>query len=319
MRNDVRRAPAWGLRLGAALTVAALTACGGEGAVQYMSIGTGGTGGVYYPLGGAIASRMSIADSSRQYTAEVSGGSVENVNRLAAGQMDLGIVMALTAYQAQKGLGDYDQPISGLRVVAPLYPNLTHIVVPASSPARSVGDFRGLRVSVGTAGSGTEQLSRELLEAYGLTYDDIDPRYLSFSESSAALRDGAIDAAIISVGYPAAAVLEAATQMDIRLLPVDSAVTARLIAAHPYYSRDTIPAGAYPGVDEAVPIPAVENWIVGMESLDDDVVTTLLNVFDTDRVSLEQVHEMAKQIDLGRLADPPIPLHPAAETWFSQR
>jgi uncharacterized protein len=297
----------------------ALQACGGERSVAFLSIGTAGTGGVYYPLGGAIASRLSVADSTRQYTAEVSGGSVENVNRLAAGQSDLGIVMSLTAYQAWRGEGDFKAPVSGLRALAPLYPNLTHILVPASSTARSVADFRGKRVSVGTAGSGTEQLSRELLAAYGLTYDDIDARYLSFSESSSALADGAIDAAIFSVGYPAAAVLEAATTAGIRLLPVDSAVTDRMIAEHPYYTHGLIPAGAYPGVNEAVPNPAVENWIVGMESLDADVVTALLNVFDTDRVSLEQVTEMAKQIDLGRLADPPIPLHPAAEAWLSSR
>ena len=296
-----------------------LSACGGEGSVEFLSLGTAGTGGVYYPLGGAIASRLSVADSTRQYTAEVSGGSVENVNRLATGQMDLGIVMSLTAYQAQTGTGDFEQAIPGLRAVAPLYPNLTHIMVPAASPARTVADFVGLRVSVGTAGSGTEQLSRELLEAHGLTYDDIHPRYLSFGESSAAIRDGAIDAAILSVGYPAAAVLEASTTGRIRLLAVEADIMDQMIADHPYYSVGVIPAGAYPGVDQAVPNPAVMNWIVGMASLDTDVVTSLLDIFQNDRASLEQVHEMAKQIDMGLLSTPPIPLHPGAEAWRGVR
>jgi TRAP transporter TAXI family solute receptor len=303
----------------AALAILAAVACGGEGGVRFLSIGTAGTGGVYYPLGGAIASRLSVADPTRQYTAEVSGGSVENINRLQSGQMDLAIVMSLSAYQAQNGEGDFPNPVSGLRAVAPLYPNLTHILVPENSPVRSVADFRGLRVSVGTAGSGTEQLSRELLAAYDLTYDDIDTRYLSFSESAAALADGAIDAAIFSVGYPAAAVLEAATMRGIRLLGVEPDVMRRMIAEHPYYTVDVIPIDAYPGVTEDVSIPAVENWIVAMESLDPEVVSTLLNVFQNDRVALEQVHDMAKQIDLDRLADPPIPLHSAAADWFSQR
>jgi len=298
---------------------AVAAACGAEGGVQFLSIGTAGTGGVYYPLGGAIASRLSVADPSRQYTAEVSGGSVENVNRLQSGQMDLAIVMSLSAYQAQNGEGDFPNAVAGLRAVAPLYPNLTHILVPEDSRVRSVAEFGGLRVSVGTAGSGTEQLSRELLAAHDLTYEDIQPRYLSFSESAAALADGAIDAAIFSVGYPAAAVLEAATMRGIRLLPVASEVMARMAREHPYYTADVIPAGAYPGVAEAVAIPAVENWIVAMESLDAEVVTSLLNVFRDDRVALEQVHEMARQIDLQRLADPPIPLHPAAADWFAQR
>ena len=163
---------------------------------QFLSLGTAGTGGIYYPLGGALASRMSLADPIRQYTAEVSGGSVENINRLADGQMDLGMVLAVTAYQAQFGSGDME-PVPGLRIVAPLYPNLTHVMVPRNSTDVGIGDLGGKRVSVGPPGSGTEQMARHLLAAHGLTYDDVEPRYLSFSESSSALRDGAIDAAVI--------------------------------------------------------------------------------------------------------------------------
>jgi TRAP transporter 4TM/12TM fusion protein/TRAP transporter TAXI family solute receptor len=290
-----------------------------SGAEEFMSLGTAGTAGIYYPLGGAIASRLSVADPDRQYTAEVSGGSVENANRVASGQMDLAMAIASTIYEAQRGEGDFERPLSGLRAVAPLYPNVTHILVPASSSVRSVADLAGRRVSVGAAGSGTEQLARHVLEAYGLTYDDLEPRYLSFGESSAALRDGAIDAAIISVGYPAAAVLEASTTSDMRLLSIEPDVLDRMLEEHPYYSAGVIPAGAYPGVDEDVTTLAVMNWVFALESLDDDVVTTLLNIFADDRVSLEQVHDMAKQIDLSLLANPPIPLHPAAERWLAQR
>ena len=295
-----------------------LAACGrGEGRVQFLSIGTAGTGGIYYPLGGAIASRLSVADSMRQYTAEVSGGSVENINRLAAGQMDLGIALAVSAYQAQRGEGDFAQAIPGLRAVAPLYPNLTHILVPADAPMRAVADLRGRRVSVGSPGSGTEQLARDVLEGHGLTYDDIQPMYLSFTESSAALRDGAIDAAIFSVGYPAAAVLEAATTGAIRLLPIEAETLGRMLDEHPYYAPGVIPAGAYPGVDAEVPTLVVNNWLVGMESLDGGVVELVLTILRDDRASLEQVHAMARQIDLARLEAPPIPLHPAAEAWLA--
>ncbi len=297
-----------------------LTGCGGgEGGLAFLSIGTAGTGGIYYPLGGALASRLSLADSARRYTAEVSGGSVENVNRLAAGQIDLGFTLAVTAYQAYHGEGDFSAPVPQLRAVAPLYPNLAHILVPRGSRAASVADFRGLRVSVGAAGSGTEQMARHILEAHGLTYDDIEPRYLSFNESASALRDGAIDAAIFSVGYPAAAVLEATTTAGVRLLPVAPEVTERLRAEHPYYARGEIPAGAYRGVDAPVPTVVVLNWIVATESLPDDVVTALLNILDRERVALEQVHEMARQIDLTRLPDAPIPLHPAAQAWWEAR
>ena len=285
---------------------------------QFLSLGTAGTGGIYYPLGGALASRMSLADPIRQYTAEVSGGSVENINRLADGQMDLGMVLAVTAYQAQFGSGDME-PVPGLRIVAPLYPNLTHVMVPRNSTDVGIGDLGGKRVSVGPPGSGTEQMARHLLAAHGMTYDDVEPRYLSFSESSSALRDGAIDAAVISVGYPAAAVLKATTTAGVRLLPVDPEVITSMREEHPYYSVAEIPAGAYPGVDETLTTAAVHNWIVAMDTLDDEVVEVLLNILANDRASLEQVHDMAAQIDLARLSSAPITLHSATERWVVDR
>lgn len=297
------------------LAVAALAACEGGGASRFLSIGTGGTGGVYYPLGGALASRLSEADTTRQYTAEVTGGSVENVNRVAQGQIDLGFTLAVTAYEAYNGGLGFDSAVTSLRVVAPLYPNVVHVLVPGNSPARSVEDLRGRRVSVGSAGSGTEQTSQQILEAHGLTYGDISVRYLSFSESASALRDGALDAAIISVGYPAAAVLEATTTGDARLLPITGERVRELRERYPYYSVGTIPASAYPGVTEDIPTIAMNNWLVARDDLPDDVVVNLLNVLRDARVSLTQVHDVANQIDLAALDDAPIPLHPAAEAW----
>ena len=179
-----------------------LAACSDSASRQFLSLGTAGTGGIYYPLGGAMAARLSISDTLRQYTAEVSGGSVENVNRLRERQTDLAFATGNTVFEAFSGGQDYPEPVSDLRILAPLYPNMTHIVVKRGSTATSLADLAGGVVSVGPPGSGTEQMSRQILEAYGLTYDDVTPRYLSFNESATALKDGAIDAAIISVGYP---------------------------------------------------------------------------------------------------------------------
>ena len=134
-----------------------------------------------------------------------------------------------------------------------------------------------------------------------------------------ALRDGAIDAAVISVGYPAAAVLEATTIAGVRLLPVDPEVVMSMREEHPYYTVAEIPAGAYPGVEETFKTAAVHNWIVAMDTLDDEVVEILLNILANDRASLEQVHAMAAQIDLARLSSAPIPLHAATERWVAER
>ena len=295
--------------------------CGGEGGGRqaFLSLGTAGTGGIYYPIGGAMTSLMSVGDSLRQYTAEVTGGSVENVNRLREGQIDLGFALAVSAFEAYEGGADYGDPFSDLRVVGPLYPNMIHILVPRGSTATSLADLRGGRVSVGSAGSGTEEVARQLLGVYDLTYDDVDVRYLTFSESSASLRDGAIDAAIISVGYPAAAVLEATTTGGARLISIEDERVQALQERYPYYAPGAIPEGTYPGIDGKVTTVAMMNWIVAREDLDGEVVTRLMDVLANHKPELEQVHEMASQIELAALDQAPIPLHPAVEAWRSGR
>lgn len=317
------RGSAKGLRsklVGAVLVLAVLgaNACGGDGVkTRFYSLGTGGTGGIYYPLGGGIASRLSAADSTATYTAEVTGGSVENVNRVTRGQIDLGFALAITAYQAYRGVGDYEgRGEPGLRIIAPLYPNRVHLLAGRGSEARGVADLRGASVAVGSAGSGTEQSAREILAAYGLGYEDVDVRYLSFAESAAALRDGAVDAAFLSVGFPAGAVLEATTTGGARLLPIDGPGAGRLFDEHPYYQPGSIPAGTYPGLDEDLQTVSMMNWIVGMDTLDPLVVRSLLNVLGPGRVSLERVHEMAAQIDISDLSAAPIPVHEETLRWL---
>jgi TRAP transporter TAXI family solute receptor len=222
----------------------------------------------------------------------------------------------VSVFEAFHGGEDYGEAFHDLRVVAPLYANMVHVLVPRNSTATSLGDLAGARISVGAAGSGTEEVSRQLLGVYGLTYDDVEARFLTFSESSASLRDEAIDAAIISVGYPAAAVLEATTTGGARLLSFEADRIAALQQLYPYYSPGTIPVGTYSGMEDDVRTVAMMNWIVAPESLDDEVVQRLLNLLRDKKPELEQVHEMATQIDLSVLPEAPIPLHPAAEEWL---
>lgn len=303
------------LALSAALFLSLSACSGGEAGSAFHSIGTGGTGGVYYPLGGALAARLSAADSTGRYTAEVTGGSVENVNRVMAGQIDLGFALGISAYEAYHNGIDGGAPAADLRIVAPLYPNVVHVLAASGSGLTTVADFEGLRVSVGSAGSGTEQTAQQVLAAYGLTYDDVSAQYLSFSESAAALRDGALDAAILSVGFPAAAVLEATTAGGVELIAIEGAGREALLAAHPYYDEGTIPGGAYPGVDAAVPTVAMNNWLVGRADLEPHIVEYLLTILRDDQADLARVHDMARQINLAGLTRAPIPLHSSAEAF----
>ena len=288
-----------------------------EGAPRFLSLGTGGTGGIYYPLGGAIASLLTLQDENRTYTAEVTGGAVENINRIRAGQIDLAIATANTVYDAYFGSPEFAGTVPNLRVVAPLYPNPTHVLIAEGSKAQSVEDFRGLRVSVGAPGSGTEQISKRILAVHGLTYEDVDVRYLTFTESASALRDRAIDAAIISVGYPAAAILEATATGGAQLLPITPNRITELMDLYPYFGRGEIPGGIYPGVDEPISTAIVLNWIVASEALPNDIVINVLNLIDNDRQALENVSIMAREIDLAFLENAPIPVHPGVEQWWS--
>ncbi len=321
--TSVPAGPAAVLLLSVLLAAAGCGERGGSGHAsaprQFLSIGTAGTGGIYYPLGGAIASRLSARDSLREFTAEVSGGSLENIQRIANGQIDLGFSTANTVYEAYTGGVDFARPLKSLRVVAPLYPNVAQVLVRVGSGIRSIDELRGRRVSVGSPGSGTEELSRELLAAYGITYADIDVRYLSFTESASALRDGAVDAAIFSVGYPASAVLEVTSTGIARLIPISGAGAHLLRERHSYYSTGVIPAEAYPGQNHEIQTIAVMNWLVADSTLDGTVVREVLDVLDQDRSALRQVADIAGQIRLDALADAPIPLHPAARAWLQQR
>lgn len=311
------------VRTGIVVTLLAMVLIGTggcEGARRnFMSIGTAGTGGIYYVLGGALASRLNQRDSERQYTAEVTGGSVENANRIREGQLDLGILMAVTAYEAYHGGEDYPVPVANLRIIAPLYPNVTHLVLRRGLQIENIADLRGRRVSVGSPGSGTEQAARHLLEAGGLSYGDVQVRYLSFAESSAALQDGSIDAAIISAGYPAASVLEATTTGGAHLFALSDSVVQALRESYPYYNAAEIPAGMYRGVNTPVQAVSMMNWIAARDDLPDEVAERLLDILLDDRDALVQVHEMARQIDLGDLVDSPIPLHSAVEGWRQRR
>lgn len=303
----------------AGLLALSQAACDGGGQRSYLSIGTGGTGGIYYPFGGAMASRLSAMFPGRQFTAEVTAASLENVKRLQNGEMDIAMAITITIHSAYHGSPEFPEPFREMRAVAPLWPNPVNVLVPTNSDVRSLADLRGRRVSVGAPGSGTEQVSRALLGAFGMTYDDVEEQFLSFSESAAGVRDGSIAAGILEVAYPAAAVMEATTTGGTRLLPVDGPEVQALLENSPYFYATTIPAGSYRGVDSDIPTIAELNWIVVREDMDPEVVTAILDILHEEQEQLARVSDIVRQIDLEALRSAPIPLHPAAQQWMEEK
>ena len=274
-----------------------LVGCGGSGSNKFINIATGGTAGTYYPIGGAMAEILNKAIPGMNASAQSTGATVANINMLKEGSVDLAIVQNDITYYAVNGTEMFkDKKVENLRGIASLYPETCQIVTLESTGIKSVADLKGKRVAVGAAGSGAEANARQILEAYGITYDDIDEQYLSFGEAASALKDGNVDAAFVTAGFPTAAVQDITSQNKVRLLPIESDKADALIAKYPFYTKTTIPAGTYAGFDEAVPGISVMAMLVATDKVDEalgyDITKALFDNLD----KLQAAHSAAKQI-----------------------
>ena len=274
-----------------------LVGCGGSGSNKFINIATGGTAGTYYPIGGAMAEILNKAIPGMNASAQSTGATVANINMLKEGSVDLAIVQNDITYYAVNGTEMFkDKKVENLRGIAALYPETCQIVTLESTGIKSIADLKGKRVAVGAAGSGAEANARQILEAYGITYDDIDEQFLSFGEAASALKDGNVDAAFVTAGFPTAAVQDITSQNKVRLLPIESDKADALIAKYPFYTKTTIPAGTYAGFDEAVPGISVMAMLVATDKVDEalgyDITKALFDNLD----KLQAAHSAAKQI-----------------------
>lgn len=292
---------------------------GGEKPDQ-LYIATGGTAGTYYALGGGIAKLLEKA--SIKATAQTTGASVENLRLLKDGQVDIAFTQTDIADYAAKGTEMFQDagPIQNLKAIAALYPETIQIVVPADSPIQSVTDLKGKRVSVGAPGSGTELNAKQILEAYGLTFDDIKVQRLSFAESSSGLQDGMLDAAFVTAGAPTSAVSELATTKGVRILSLDDAHIQTLTEKYPFYFEQVIPAGTYKGQDQDVKTVAVKSMLVARGELDEQLVYAITKAVFDNLKELESFHAKAKEIKLeDALKGFTIDVHPGAAKYFEEK
>ncbi|MCV2876565.1 TAXI family TRAP transporter solute-binding subunit [Rhodobacteraceae bacterium XHP0102] len=289
-------------------------------AQEQLSIATGGTGGVYYPMGGGLAEVINTYVDGYAATAEVTGASVENMGLIATGDADLAIGLADTVLQAQTGTGRFEgQQLEMIRGVAVMYSNMVQIVTLADSGITSLADLAGKRVSVGAPGSGTEVNAEAILSANGITYDDIDEQRLNFNETADALANGDIDAGFFSVGAPTSSILNLATTNAIRIIPLSEAEIAAARAADPVFASTVLPGGTYEGVAEDVALLGVPNVLVASSEMNEDTVYEITKAMFENIEDLRAVHPAANQTEISfTLSASPIPLHPGAIRYYEE-
>jgi TRAP transporter TAXI family solute receptor len=291
-------------------------------AQERYTIATGGTGGVYYPYGGALASMLSNEVPDAQFNAEVTSASVDNMYLIDQGDADLAFVLSDTAYDAAQGNAPFEEPVNANSLVT-LYDNYTQIVANADSGIATVADLVGKRVSVGSAGSGTEVIALRILEAAGIDPDaDITREQLSASESAAAIKDGKIDAFFWSGGLPTAAVtdLGATPNMEITIVPSADLLDAVRASYGEFYHSGTIPAGTYPGQDEDVEVITVPNVLVVHADMDEELAYNITKAMFDNQADLALAHPEAGNLSLETaLTSTALPYHPGALRYFAEQ
>jgi uncharacterized protein len=285
---------------------------------QYaMSLATGGTAGTYYPFGGAMAALWSRHIQNVQVTAETTGASVENVRLLGTGQVELALVQNDIVDYAANGTEMFtDQPVTNIRAIAALYPELLQWVV--TPDINSIEDLRGQAFVVGPAGSGTEANARQVFEANDMSFDDLGRTVrLSFAEAANAMRDRQVAGFAVTGGVPTAAIVDVTTTLDVRVLGIDGEAAQNVMDEYGFYVQATIPAGAYRGVDQDIETVAVQAILVATEEMDPDVVYWITKVLVEQQEELAQAHARGQDISRDTITQGiTIPFHEGAERYF---
>jgi uncharacterized protein len=288
-----------------------------------LSIGTGGTGGVWYPLGGAMANILTKTLPNLAVTAEVTGGSVDNIKLISTGQSKLGFSMSDAAWDAHQGQGKFKEKVT-LRTLAVFYPQKNHVVTLEGNGIEKMSDLKGKRVSVGSPGSGSEIIALRVLDAYGINADkDIIKQRLGVAEAVNALKDRKIDAFIHNAAIPIPAVVDlgASPGAKIRFIDHSDAVTAMNKKYGPLYSRGALPQNTYPG--QTKDATTVDVWAVLLtddkmseqsaynivKTLFDKKADLMLVARDTSHMTFENQFAGAS----------PIPFHPGALKYFGEK
>jgi len=305
-----------------AVSLALVAAGSAVHAQQFFRIGTGGTAGTYYPVGGAIANAVS-QPGKIVVTAQASNGSVANVTAIAGGQMESGFSQSDVATWAQKGTGLYEgKPnVPGLRLIANLYPESVHVVVRKGAGVKSVADLKGKRVALDEPGSGTLVNAKAILAAYGLKESDLKPEYIKPNQAGDKMKDGSLDAFFFTGGAPAGAIAELASSgAGIDILPIEGAAAEALKKSSPFFSDDTIAADTYKGVGQVKTLAVGAQWVTGDKADANTVYEITKALFsDAAQKALAAGHAKGKFITKENAVKAAgIPFHPGAEKFYKE-
>ena len=291
---------------------------------QSISVGTGGTGGVYYPMGGGLASVLSKHVPGMQATAEVTGGSVDNINLIGTGKPYVGFSMADAAKDAIEGQGKFANKKVELRTLLVLYPNRMHVVTTEATGIKSMKDLKGKRVSTGSPGSATEVMAFRLIEAAGLDKDkDVKRERLSAAESVNAIKDRKIDAFFWVGGLPTAAVTDLANTPGTKIVMIDNAteVAAMNKKYGNLYYADVIPKSVYAGMAKDNQVSAVANILVASASMPDDQAYKIVKAVFDHQKELIATHTEYSSINIAsqKPGNSSVPFHPGAIKYLKER
>jgi|TARA_R110002072_G_scaffold123048_3_gene258095 hypothetical protein len=315
---------------GAALALAVGTFAATSGASaqeqQFISIGTGGVTGVYYPTGGAICRLVNKKrkETGIRCSVESTGGSVYNINTIRTGELDFGVAQSDWQYHAYNGTSKFkDQgPFKKLRAVFSVHPEPFNLIVRADSGIEKLEDLPGNRVNIGNPGSGQRATTEVVMDAMGWTKDSFSlAAELKGSEQSQALCDNKLDAMIYVVGHPAAALKEATTACDAKIISVNGPVIDKLIADNPYYRKAIVPGGMYRGTDKDVETFGVGATFVTSADVSDDVVYAVVSAVFDNFDDFKKLHPAFANLTKEAMANDALsaPLHPGAEKYYREK
>lgn len=286
-----------------------------------LAFATGGTSGTYYPLGGAIANVWNNKIEGINVTIQPAGASVENINRVSAGEVDIVLAMNNVADDAYNGNGkSFPKPLKNFKAIGVVYPEVMHVITTKDSGINSIYDLKGKAINPGPPGSGTYVTAMPILEAFGIGPKDFTPKPGSFSDAVAGLKDGTIDAAFAVVSFPASAVKEIATTKPVKILSIDGAEFDKVKEKVPFAAKFTITGGEYRGQDEDATTVTLQAVMYVREDLPEDLVYQLTKVMYENTDAIAEGHARGKQIKLeNALKGVTTPIHPGAQKYYDEK